>query len=1030
MRKLTRPKLLASTLLVGAFATPAFAQVAPQTTDNVAGTPNTASAQVTAQDITAPSGNDIIVTGSLIRNPNLLAANPVTVVGSDEIDLQQSTLAEELLRELPGVVPSIGSAVNNGNGGASFVDLRGLGANRNLVLLDGVRLAPGTLSGQFDLNNIPLALVQRVDVLTGGASTTYGADAITGVVNFITRTDFAGVDLSVTGGIPEAGDGKSFRADLTVGANFADNRGNAVLSVGYQSVDPVFQGDREISVNQIDSFTGAIGGSGTSVPSRFSGVNPTGADSFTDGPNVQAGSRQIGPNGAFNAGSGFVPFNFNPDNIFQVPFERFNAYAAANYEVSDSVEFYNRALFSKNSVSTIIAPSGAFGTPVSVSLNNPFLTAAQRTAFCAFDTNPAVGYSARFSAAECAAAATATGPGDPNYRQVDNVSVFRRATEVGPRVSEYTTTYFDYRAGVRGSITDDLQYDVFGSYGESDNLQTITGYTLNSRVAQSLLVTRAADGTAACQSDANGCVPVNWFGPEGSITPDMVDFLTGISTSQTSATQFQARGTISGGAGFGSPWAAEQVSFAVGGEYRKYTAASLSDSLSSSGDLGGAGGANPNVSGGYDVWEALGEVIVPLVSDRPGFRTLQLEGGVRYSDYRVAAPTSPTYSTTTWKVGGRWEPVYGVTIRGIFNRAVRAPNIDELFRPINTLLTNLSDDPCASLDDSGVSLGLPTPTGVLRAVCIAQGAPAETIGAIAVPTSGQANYTGGGSLTLQPETSDSWSVGTILQPDFLPGFSASVDYYNIVVKDAISEPTPGDVIAACFISDLSVSNPACTAIRRNSIDGSLSGDPSISPGLPISFSNTGRFETDGIDLVLNYTRDFGVVGLSLGFNGNWTNKNSFNADVTSPVSSLRDCVGLYSENCGSVNGSIQPTFSWTQRTTLTYDALDVSLLWRHLSGVDYELQDERAAYTGPVPTVGGGDYNFNRIPAYDYFDLSLRYQHGEHLTYTLTVANLLDEEPPLVGNNIGSTSQNSGNTFPSTYDPVGRRFLLGARLRF
>ncbi|WP_121115960.1 TonB-dependent receptor domain-containing protein [Croceibacterium ferulae] len=1027
MRKLTRQKLLASTLLVGAFATPAFAQVAPQTTENVTGTPNTASAQVTPQDETISSGNAIVVTGSLISNPNLLAANPVNVIGSDEIDLQQATLAEELLRELPGVVPSIGSAVNNGNGGASFVNLRGLGSNRNLVLLDGVRLTPGTLAGQFDLNNIPLALVQRAETLTGGASTTYGADAITGVVNFITRTDFAGIDLNVTGGIPEAGDGKSFRADLTVGANFDDNRGNAVLSIGYQSVDPVFQGNRDISLEQIDSFTGGVGGSGTSVPSRFGNVNPTGADAIIGGAIVQ-GTRQITADGtAFRQTAEYDPFNFNPDNIFQTPFERFNTYAAANYEISDSVEVYNRALFSKNTVSTIIAPSGAFGIPVAVSLNNPFLTTAQRNAFCGFDTNSGAGYSPLYTQAECDAAATAN-PGDAAYREA-NTSLSRRATEVGPRISEYTTTFFDYRAGVRGNITADLQYDIYGTYGESENKQLIQGYTLNSRVAQSLLVSRGADGSAICQDETGGCIPVNFFGPEGAITPEAVDFLTGTSISQTNVSQFQAHAAISGGAGFGSPLATEQVSFAVAGEYRKYDASSLSDSLSESGDLGGAGGASPNINGGYDVWEAIGEVIVPLVADRPFFETLQLEGGIRYSDYRVDAPSSPTYSTTTWKVGGRWEPVYGLTVRGVFNRAVRAPNISELFSPVNTVLTNLSDDPCANLTDAGAPIpGRPVPTGALRDVCIAQGAPAGVIGAIAVPTSGQANTIGGGNLNLQPETSDSWTVGVVLQPDFLQGFNATVDYYNIVVTDAVSSPTPGDVISACFDVNLSTSNPACTAIRRNPIDGSLSGDYGTTPGLPIGLSNLGRLETDGIDLVVNYTRDFDWFGLSLGFIGNWTNKNTFNANVTSVDSLNRDCVGLYSVNCGS----LQPEFSWSQRTTLTFDALDVSFLWRHLSSMEYEFANDpdEAAYTGPVDGMGGDDFDFNRIDAYDIFDLSLRYQHGDHLTYTLAVSNVFDKDPPLVGNTIGATAYNSGNTFPSTYDPIGRRFLLGARLRF
>lgn len=1026
MKKLTRQRLLASTLIIGSTvaAAPAFGQAAPQTTETVTEQPNTASPVENPQD-QPNTGDDIVITGSLIRNPNLVASNPVTVVGADEIDLRQTNVAEQLLRELPGVVPSIGSAVNNGNGGASFVNLRGLGSNRNLVLLDGVRLAPGTLAGQFDLNNIPLALVQRVDVLTGGASTTYGADAISGVVNFITRTDFAGIDLNLSNQISERGDGAIFRADLTVGANFADGRGNAVLSVGYQQADPVFQGDRAVSLSQVDSFSGALAGSGTSVPSRFSGVNPTGADSIIGGAAVQ-GTRQVNAAGnAFATTAAFTPFNFNPDNIFQTPFERYNVYAAANYEISESVEVYNRAIFSKNSVSTIIAPSGAFGLPVSISLNNPFLSAAQRNAFCQFDTNSGVGYTARFSAAECAAAATATGPGDPNYRQVDNVLLFRRAVEVGPRISEFTTTFFDYRAGVRGNIVGNIGYDLYGTYGESENLQTISGYTLNSRVAQSLLVNRAADGTATCQNDANGCVPVNFFGPAGSISADAVDFLTGTSTVQLVSTQAQVHGTISGDFGLTSPFASEAISFAVGGEYRKYTARQQSDSLSESGDLGGSGGAAPNISGGYDVYEAIGEVIVPLVADRPGFKSLQIEGGIRYSAYTVDTDDQPKFETTTWKAAAGWEPFDGLRLRGNYARAVRAPNIGELFSPINTNLTNLSDDPCANLTDAGTPIaGRPVPTGVLRDVCIAQGAPAGQIGAIAVPTAGQANYTGGGNPNLLPETSNSWSVGGVIQPSFLPGFSLSADYYHIVVKDAVSSPTPDDAIRACF-DNLSVTNPACLAIGRNPIDGSLSGDYATTRGLPIGLSNLGRLKTDGIDLVVNYTRDFGIFGLSLGFQGNWTNRNEFNANVNSPDSVNRDCVGLYSVNCAS----IQPEFSWSQRTTLTFDDIDFSLLWRHLDRVDYEFADTDPAFTGTIPNPAG-TYNFNTIEPYDYFDLTVRFNATENFTFTVTVQNMFDKDPPLVGNTIGSTAYNSGNTYPSTYDAVGRRFAAAARVRF
>lgn len=227
----------------------------------------------------------IVVTGSRITNPNLELSSPVSVVTSEELDLRQTNTAEQFLRELPSAVPSIGSAVNNGNGGASFVDLRGLGSARNLVLLDGRRVAPADSSGRVDLNNIPLALVERTDILTGGASTTYGADAVSGVVNFLTKRDFAGIEANISKQLTEQDDGNIFRADVTIGANFDDGRGNAVFSVGYQKADAVFQGDRDFSVFNISSVSGTPSGSSAAVPALIVGpgipgrqINEAGTD--------------------------------------------------------------------------------------------------------------------------------------------------------------------------------------------------------------------------------------------------------------------------------------------------------------------------------------------------------------------------------------------------------------------------------------------------------------------------------------------------------------------------------------------------------------------------------------------------------------------------------------------------------------------------------------------------------------------------------------------------------------------------------
>ncbi|MBA3675845.1 MAG: TonB-dependent receptor [Sphingosinicella sp.] len=1053
--KLFRDTLLASTVIAGMtiFSAPAFAQDASE-------------AGVQSQDSAAPveedSSGEIVVTGTLIKNPNLVSSAPVSVIGQEEIQLRQSNVAEELLRDLPGAVPSMGSAVNNGNGGSSFADLRGLGNFRNLVLLDGNRITPSSVIGRVDLNNIPLALVDRVDTLTGGAATTYGADAVSGVVNFITRSDFAGAEISASEQITQRGDGNVFRIDATIGANFDDGRGNAVLSVGYQESDPVYQGARRFSRSNYTSTTGAVGGSGTTVPGRFT---------------VGSGFRQINPTTG-GLQTPVVNFNFNPFNIFQTPFERFNIYGAGHYEVADGIEVYTRGLFSKNTVNTIVAPSGIFSSVLAIPVSNPFLPAAARATFCANnDFDRATAGIQTLTPAQCAAAATALSPSDPNFRTF-TTTVGRRSTELGPRTSEFVTNIFDYRAGLRMGVTDSINLDVSGSYGESENRQTLDGYLLTSRVRTAAYTTSATTcnlGSSPTIANPNpllpplaqpgasptagtGCVPVNLFGADGSITPAMAAYLRGKATTTNKSTLSQARALLNGDIGASAPWAEDPIGFALGAEYRHYTGASVPDALAqSAGELGGAGGAVSAFDGGYEVYEAYGEVIAPLVQDRPFFKSLTVEGGLRYSAYKVDAPTSPKYNTTTWKVAGTWEPFDGLKFRANRQRAVRAPNINELFAPSVVGLTNLAIDPCRGAN--------PVNNANLRAVCLAQGAPASSIGSIANPTAAQSNGVFAGGLYLRPEKSDSYTLGVVFQPDFVPGLSITVDYYNIKIKDAISQPVPGDLVTGCFgdnngsaITAGSVNNPICQLFLRDPVTGQLSGDPATTGGIIFPSSNSGRILTDGIDLGVNYRRDLGFAKMNLSFIGNWTNRSQFQALSPGstipagfpgagglfPVSDVRECVGFYSPNCGSPGsagpnsaaGSLQPEFSWNQRSTLSFGSTDVSLLWRHIGKM--QAEDGVVAYAGVLPgrvtantgALDGETVDFGHIKAHNYFDLATRFEVNENMEMTVTVQNLLDKKPPIVGSTIGSTSFNSGNTYPSTYDALGRRFAIGARLKF
>lgn len=972
---------------------------------------NAVSAQDADTDEEELNLEEIVVTGSLIKNPNLTRSAPVAVVSSDEMDYQQADVAEEILREIPGMVPSIGRQVNNGNGGFSYVNLRGLGSNRNIVLLDGQRLTPAELNGRFDLNNVPLALIQRVDVLTGGASTTYGADALGGVVNFVTKKNFTGLEATAGYNTTEEGDGEIKRVDVTIGADLADGKGNAVLSIGYNKANPVFQGDRDFSKDTLFYWDGTAGGSGLGpFNTRVGNVNPTGGDNA----NLALGGVQDDRTFA----SAFQPFNYAPHNVFQTPFERYNIFAAANYEIAEGVEAYTRAIYSRNVVDTIIAPSGAFGDSMTIALSNPYLSDAQRNAFCAFDTDPTVGvYTPLFSQAECDAAATATSRNDANYREVDT-ELRRRNVEGGPRNSQYSADYFDYQVGLRGDFDNSISWDVMASYGQSEQVQIQKGYWMISRIQQAMLSN--ADG---CFDASNGCVPVDFFGPTGSITEEMNAFLQGgESTINTTSKMGQVVASVTGDLGYSLPWAADPINFAVNGEYRSYSAFRESDLLSQSGDLGGAGGAAPNINGGYEVYEGVAEVLVPLVQDADWAKELNFEAGIRYSDYSVDAPSNPSYDATTWKLGLSWTPVEDLTIRGTFARAVRAPNIAELFAPQNTLLTNLTNDPCASVNDNGqvVNSG---PTGVVRDVCIAQGAPAGAIGSIPFPAAGQANYTGGGNLDLQPEKSDSWTIGVVVQPEAVPGLTVTVDYYNIKIDGSINQPAPDDAISACF-DNPDPTSLACTSIVRSPINGGLSGDNKVVKGLPLFLSNTGNLKTDGIDVAISYGRAItDSVNWDTNFVGNWTNSSTFQA-VTG-VSENRDCVGLFSANCAS----IQPEFTFNWRNTISWDKLNVSLMWRFISSAEYEFREDDTAFVG-TPEGLDTEWNFNETGNYHLFDLSVRYQVLENLSVTGTVSNLFDKHPPITGSFIGATGYNSGNTYPSTFDTLGRRYGISARISF
>ncbi|MEP3226103.1 MAG: TonB-dependent receptor [Parasphingorhabdus sp.] len=974
------------------------------------------------QDADAADEEVIVVTGSRISNPNLELSSPVGVVTSEELELRQTNTAEQFLRELPSAVPSIGSAVNNGNGGSSFVNLRGVGSVRNLVLLDGRRFVPADTTGRVDLNSIPLAVIERTDILTGGATTTYGADAISGVVNFVTKRDFAGIEANFSQQITEQGDGNIFRGDLTIGANFDDGRGNVVLSVGYQDQDAVFQGDRDFSVFNVNSITGNAGGSGNSVPANlfFGAQGPLDAAGAPTGTaligQIDPANNTFAP--GFNGGAG--PFNFNPFNIFQTPFERFNIFSSARYEVSDAVEVYSQAAFSKQTVETIIAPGGSFFNNYAINLNNPFVNAGVANGLCG---------TLALTAAECTAAIAtpfgatlADGSVNPDYREATGL-VPRRSVEAGTRNSAFTSTLFNIVVGARGAVTDTINWDVSATYGESERIQRQSGFARFERLQNSLIAIPDGAGGAVCGTGSTGtttndglCAPLNIFGALGSLNQDGIDYVFGLTQQVITTTSIATvNANLTGDLGFAI--AETPISFAVGGEYRRFTATRLSDEASQTpGAVVGGGGAAPDINGEYDVYDAFGELAIPLLEGVTFAESLTIDLGARYSDYSTAG------TEFTWKAGGSWEPVIGLTIRGNYQRSSRAPNIGELFAPVVTGLSNLATDPCAG--------AAPVGNAALTAVCVAQGAPAATIGSIPQPIAGQINITTGGNPDLGTETADTWTIGFIAQPAAVPGLSVSVDYFNIKVNEAVSAPTVGDINNGCYSGTLDFNtNIFCQLIERSPTTGGLSGAPNELRGLLLNQSNLGRIATDGIDLSVRYGTDItDSIGVNFAFDGTWTNKNTFQAF---PGGLNRDCVGFYSVNCGS----IQPEFTFTQRTTVTFEEeFSLSLRWRYLSSTEQEPLD---IFNGPNggnnPAFQGntalfGDVDFQQIPSESYFDLTGQWDISENVLLTVTVQNLFDNQPTVVGSNIGTTAFNSGNVYPSTYDTLGRRY--GASVKF
>lgn len=924
------------------------------------------------------------ITGTRIRTVDAVSSSPVTSVTATELNASQPVAVEEVVRTLPAAVPAIGPSTNNGTGGGATIDLRGLGSNRTLILINGRRVVPFNLDGSVDTNSVPISLVDRIEIVTGGASAVYGADAVAGVVNFVLRKNFNGLEAAGSYGSTDDGGARRYRMDVTLGANLADGRGNVVLSLGKTKTDALRQGERPLGQVTLSSTTGNPQGSGTDVPAQFGGL-PGGL-----------GTRQIDPvSGRLVApGSGF---NFQPQNYYVTPLDRQQATALANFIVNDHLEGYAELLHSRSDVESNLASTGTFFNTFTVPIGNPFIPEPARQQLCtAFN----------ISAANCVVGNTTP----------ITMAIGRRITELGPRIQLFENKFTQWTVGGRGLIVGSWNYDAYASRGEATQTRTLTNWGSLSKARQAL----DAVSTTACRNTANGCVPLNVFGAEGSITPAMLGFINLDSLQTRKVEQDVYALTVTGDlGGLKSPLAKSPISVAIGAERRELSAATKSDSASQiQGEVLGTGAPTPDRRGTVVLKEGYAEAIVPIVQDKPFAHRLAIELGGRSTTFSVGGGASDSY--TTHKLGSEWAPIKGLKFRGMVQKATRAPSINELFQPQVSGLSNLAVDPCQGTSINAAQANTP---GTLSNLCRQTGVPVNQFGSLPAPSAGQINNLTGGNPNLGPEEADTKTLGLVWEPEFAKGLTVTADYYKIDIDKAISNPSVTDVLNGCYSTALNPGfefNAFCQLIFRNPLNGTFNG--ADARGVFTALSNLGKFSTKGYDLSVNYRLPFKDLGLDakwgrLDIGLVYTHVQSLKFQAT-PTSLNRECNGYYSVACGNAFGSPNFKDKWVQRATWTVGPYSIGYVWRHLGKAIEEPID--AAF---LPA-------FSTIKKYDYVDLNAVWDATKNVRVALSVNNAFDKDPPNVGQTIGTTSANSGNTFPQVYDVIGRYYTLAVSVKF
>jgi iron complex outermembrane receptor protein len=936
----------------------------------------------------------IVVTGSRIAKRDAIAESPILTVDAGEIAESGYVTADHYLNTLPQITPNLSSQSNNpSSNGRAFIDLRGLGTNRNLVLMDGRRAMGSTSGGTVDVNTIPVALIERVEVISGGAAATYGPDAVAGVVNFIMKDTFDGFSIDSSYRTTEQGDGTEWGSDLTFGSPFADGMGNAVFNVSYFNREAMYKDARDFS-GQASTTTGTFPGGGWSpgantptqagVDAIFGpgacntnggqagfGFNPDGSlfcTGVANDPKQAVGF--TGPDSwiATNFYPDFFSYNFEPDNILVLPMERWSVYSHFDLELDEHFKPYAQAMFTNYNALQELAPTPASGTTgFTIPLTNPFLPAQLATLAATRVDNPAT------------PANEATAP----------ITFSKRFNDLGGRTGYNNHDVWQMTAGFKGDITSSWRYDAYYSYGRSVQTELQGGNVRRDRT-QALL--NAADGGASICAGG-----LNLFG-SAPISQACKDYISLEAKNLTVVEQNVVEGVVNGDL-FKLP--AGMVQAAFGASYRDLDFDFKPDSALQPGLVAGFNQQLP-VSGYLDYVDYFGEVVVPVLNDLPGVKSLSLTAGYRSTDNNISGKDD------TYKLTADWTVVDAVRVRGGFQHAVRSPSIAELFSPqLNNFPTFTNQDPCNTTGAIAATYRNGPNAAQIQALCASQSPVAG--GGTYVQPNGQANGITGGNPDLTPEAADSYTLGFVFSSPWdtsaLSRLSVALDYWSIELEDVIAAVGATDIVQRCYNRDnanptFDPNNSWCQLFNRDQGNGGVIELQQLS-------QNQAFINTSGLDLTVNWGMPIGdrFGDLNVQWMTTWVEKYE---TQTTDVDPVFDYVG----SIGSTTGSSTPEWKSTLVLGWSLDAFQTQLTTRYLD-----------AMVNANTVTGGSPVSNTGTPETWYFDLSASYDITENVSIRATVNNLTDQEPRLYSPNVQS------NTDPSLYDVLGRRYFVGVNFK-